>query len=294
MAGENNTLPAVSVVMPAYDEARGVAAAVREVGTELDALGVDYELLVVDDGSSDDTAEEARRAGATVVSLPENRGYGAAIKTGVQRARYDTILITDADGTYPAAAIPDMLDFARSYDMVVGARVGAEVSIPALRRPAKWFLRRLASYLTGRKIPDLNSGLRVFKRDLVDRFSHVLPLGFSFTTSITLAALSSGALVYYHPIDYRPRVGRSKIQPVHALDFLVLVIRSMVYFNPLKVFVPLGAGLFLAGLAKLAYDLTRSNVSDSAVMCFLGAAIVWAVGLLSDQIARMGARTWIR
>jgi hypothetical protein len=152
----------------------------------------------------------------------------------------------------------------------------------------------MAGYLTGRRIPDLNSGMRVLRRDLVHRFGHLLPSGFSFTTTITLAAHCSGAMVHYHPIDYRRRVGWSKIRPRHAFQFFLLVVRSVVYFNPLRVFLPLGAAIFLTGLAKLAYDLSNSNVSDSAVACFLGAGIVWAVGLLSDQIARTGERMWMR
>lgn len=285
------SLPAVSVVIPAYNEEQGIAASVRDVRAALDQAGADYELLVVDDGSQDRTAELARDEGATVVSLPENRGYGAALKTGIRRARHDAIVITDADGTYPAEAIPEILADLVDYDMVVGERTGAEVAIATARGPARWFLRRLAGYLAGRPIPDLNSGLRAMRRDLVQRFEHLLPDGFSFTTTITLSALCSGALVRYRPIAYHPRVGDSKIRPTHALDFLLLIVRTIVFFSPLKVFLPLGAVFFVGGFVKFVYDLFIGNFSETALLGFLGAAILWAVGLLSDQIARVGLRS---
>jgi glycosyltransferase involved in cell wall biosynthesis len=280
----------VSVVVPAFNEEAGITEAVRELHRVLDAAPFEWELIVVDDGSSDRTAEIARGEGATVVALPANRGYGAALKAGIARARYDTLVITDADGTYPAGAIPKLVERIADFDMVVGARVGQNVSIPMVRRPAKWFLGRLASYLAGQPIPDLNSGLRAMRRHLVERYEHLLPSGFSFTTTITLAALCADHLVYYETIDYHPRVGESKIRSRHAFDFLMLILRTIVYFNPLKVFLPLGGLFFLAGLAKLAYDLHIGNLSEGAVFSFLSAGLVWAVGLLSDQISRVGMR----
>ncbi len=286
--------PAVSIVMPAYNEEQGISASVRDLRAVMDGLGGGYEFLVVDDGSTDGTAELARREGATVLSLPRRLGYGAALKAGIARATHDTILITDADNTYPAQAAPALLSFAPDYDMVVGARVGSQVHVPALRRPAKWLLARLAGYLAGQHIPDLNSGMRVVKRRLVERFDHLLPSGFSFTTSITLAALCSDALVHYHPIDYHPRLGESKVRAAHAFDFLLLILRTVVFFNPLKVFLPLGAILFLVGFGKFLWDLFIGDFSDTVVMGFLGAVIVWCVGLLSDQIARVALGPRIR
>lgn len=282
----------VSVVIPAFNEEEGVSPTVREVRTVMDASNTEYEVLVVDDGSSDRTGELAREAGATVVRLARNMGYGGALKVGIARARYDTIVITDADGTYPAQAIPELLTFAQDFDMVVGARVGKDARIPSLRRPAKWFLARLASYLAGQPIPDLNSGLRVVRRSVVERFEHLLPSGFSFTTSITLAALCNDRLVHYHPVEYRTRLGASKIRAVHAFDFLMLILRTVVFFNPLRVFLPLGAVLFMVGFGKMVWDFFIGDFSDTVVMGFLGAVLVWSVGLLSDQIARasMGSR----
>lgn len=277
----------VSIVMPAHNEECGIVASIREVRDVMDALGSTYELLVVDDGSTDDTAQLAAKAEATVIRVPRNLGYGGALKTGIARASHDTIVITDADGTYPANAIPTLLELSQDYDMVVGARVGADVHIPALRKPAKWFLNRLAGYLAGERIPDLNSGLRVVDRGLVERFEHLLPSGFSFTTTLSLAALATDTLINYHPIDYRPRLGDSKIKPFHVFEFLMLILRTVVFFNPLKVFLPLGGILFLVGFGKFVWDLFIGDFSDTVVMGFLGAIIIWCMGLLSDQISRV-------
>jgi len=281
---------AVSIVIPAYNEGAHVAEQVAAVEGVMRTSGWAYEVLVVDDGSRDDTAERAAATGARVLRRPQNRGYGAALKLGIARARHDWILITDADGTYPVAAIPELLAAADRNAMVVGARTGGTVRIPLLRRPAKAFLRWLASYLSERPIPDINSGLRLMRKSLIRRYEHLLPNGFSFTTTITLAANCNGHAVEYLPIDYHARLGQSKIRPRHAYDFLLLTLRTIVYFNPLKVFIPLGLVLFVLGLGKLGYDIYLDNLSESAVLALLGALIVWAVGLLADQNARIGLK----
>ena len=291
MTSSSPEVRSVSIVVPAYNEEGAISDTIKEVKSVMDASIYSYELIVVDDGSEDRTAEIARAEGATVLAQPENRGYGASLKAGIRHSKYDVIVITDADATYPSERIPDLIDELKGYDMVVGARIGDNVAIPMIRRPAKWVLGKIASYLAGRSIPDLNSGLRVMRKPLIRRFAHLLPSGFSFTTTITLASLCSDSLVKYVPIDYHARVGQSKIRPSHAFDFLLLIIRTIVYFNPLKIFLPAGAVFFVAGMAKFAYDVTKDNLSESALLGIFGAAGLWTVGLLSDQISRMAMRS---
>lgn len=278
----------VAVVIPAYNEENAISKQIDNVKTVMDKTGLSYTLIVVDDGSTDNTAGEAERHDIQLIRLPRNSGYGAALKAGFAAANSEYIIIIDADGTYPADAIPSMMQKVPEYDMVVGARIGQNTHIPFVRKPAKWFLQKLASYLAGQNIPDLNSGLRVIKKPLLEKYKNILPSGFSLTTTITLALLCNNYFVYYYPIDYYKRIGKSKIRPVEAYNFFLLILRTIVYFNPLKVFLPLGAIFFAAGFVKLIYDIFKDNLSESAVMGLLSAFIIWAIGLLSDQISRIG------
>ena len=291
-ANERATMPSpvegITVVIPAFDEEGAIRDEVEKLHSVLTAAPCPFEIIVVDDGSRDRTASIAAELPCRLIRQPRNMGYGAALKRGIAAARNPLVVITDADGTYPAEAIPELVEKAAGFDMVVGARVGDEVRIPWTRRPAKWFLRVLASYLAEYPIPDLNSGLRVMRREHVRRFAHILPRGFSFTTTITLSYLCSGLTVGYLPIDYRRRIGTSKIRPSHAWQFLLLILRVIVLFNPLKVFLPAGALVFLVGAAKFIYDVGIGNLSESAVMCILTALMLWSIGLLADQNSRLG------
>lgn len=288
----STTTHAVTVVIPAFNEGPHVAEQVRRVRDVLMTTGWVFDIVVVDDGSADDTAEAAADAcpDVRVLRHRRNRGYGASLKRGIQESQHPWILIIDADGTYPADAIPQLLARADENEMVVGARTGRTVHVETARRPAKWFLRKLASYLAGQQLPDINSGLRLMRRELVLQYLHLLPSGFSFTTTITLACACNEHPVEFVPIDYHVRLGTSKIRPRHLYDFTLLILRTIVFFNPLKVFIPLGGVLALAGLAKFAYDVVLDNLSESAVLALLGALIIWCVGLLADQNARIASR----
>jgi glycosyltransferase involved in cell wall biosynthesis len=278
---------AVSVVMPAYNEAKMVGPQIDKIREVMDRTNYPYELIVVDDGSIDGTADVVRQHDVVLISKRYNRGYGAALKTGIAAATHEWILIIDADGTYPAESIPTLLDALPEYDMVVAARTGKSVHIPLVRRPMKWVLGRLANYLAGQPIPDLNSGLRVFRKSLSEKFEHLLPSGFSFTSTITMSLLLNDYRVLYLPIDYHKRVGLSKVRALHVYDFLLVILGTAIYFNPLRFFLPFGALFFIVGLAKLAYDFWCWKFSPNGGILFLAAFIIWAVGLLSDQISRI-------
>jgi glycosyltransferase involved in cell wall biosynthesis len=277
----------LSIVIPAFNEEGGIGPTLEKLAPI--AASLDAEVLVVDDGSQDKTAEVASKIpGVRVLRHDLNRGYGAALKTGIRHAQGDVICITDADGTYPNDRIPELFSYLPRYDMVVGARTGEHVAIPLVRRPAKKFLNVLANLLTGQRIPDLNSGLRLFKREVAERYLHLFPSGFSFTTTITLAMLNADYLVKFVPIDYFRREGRSKIRPIRdTYNFLLLILRITTYFNPLKIFVPLAALLAAASLVAGAFDLRHSNgLSDKTVILSLATGLVFLVGLLADSIAR--------
>ncbi len=278
----------ISVVVPAYNEAGGIVSVIEALQETLAPLDSPWEIIVVDDGSTDTTGALARSAGARVLTHPFNIGYGAALKSGIRESRYDTIVITDADGTYPVAEIPNLLAEIGDYDMVVGARTGKEVNIPLIRRPAKWVLNQLANFLVGTRIPDLNSGLRVFRKGVVLSYFKLLPEGFSFTTTITLAMHSDALRVRYHPIDYAKRTGRSKIRPIHdTLNFLQLILRTVIFFNPLKVFLPPSLFLLLLGGGLTIYQaVSVRNITTVSVLLILTGMQLLSIGLLADLVVR--------
>ena len=281
--------PAISVVIPAYNEEEGIAEVIRQIRS----LPLSTELIVVDDGSEDTTARRAEEAGARVIRHPRNRGYGAALKTGILASTADAVVITDADGTYPNDRIPELVALLEDNDMVVGARTGTKAAIPWARRPAKWLLNRLADYLSESKIPDLNSGLRAFRRQRIIDYLRILPSGFSFTTTITVAMHVSEHPIAYVPIDYYQRHGRSKIRPLHdTLNFIALIVRTVVYFRPLKIFLPISGVLFLAAVAIFIYSaLYTEKIMDASVTITLMTSFqMAAIGLLADLIDKRSQR----
>ncbi len=290
----------LSVVVPVHNEERAIAGVIVELHAALaGAADVEaYEILVVDDGSTDGTATAASvaaegRPGVRVLVRDRNRGYGAAIKHGIRHAAHDVIAILDGDGTYPAARLPELVRAMGDGAMAVGARPRGG-AIPLLRRPAKWFLTRLASYLAEERIPDLNSGMRVFRREAYERFEPLLPRRFSFTTTLTLAVLCADLPVAFVPIEYRPRVGRSKIRPLRdTLNFLLLIATTVTQFRPLKVLGPLAALTFGAGAVKGALDLlffydaaTGPHVKSSDLLLLVAGVQLFALALLADLVSK--------
>ncbi|HPG40386.1 MAG TPA: glycosyltransferase family 2 protein [bacterium] len=291
----------ISVVIPAYNEENGIVAVVNDLNQVLSKTGFEYEIIIIDDGSRDKTVDKARTTNAVVVQHLKNRGYGAALKTGIQIAKNELILITDADNTYPADQIPKMLEYIKDADMVVGSRQGENVAIPLIRRPAKWMLRKLAEYVTGEHIPDLNSGLRIFRKELIMQYLNILSDRFSFTTTSTVAFLSDNYKVEYVPINYYQRAGKSKIVPWNFVEFMNLVIRLSMLFNPLKIFLPAALFTLAIGGIKFIFDvvyafeeaggftlnfLTHKVVSSSVlILCFSGLQIL-LIGMMADGINR--------
>ena len=280
----------LSVVIPAYNEEMAIVQTIAAVNEALSKLPTSYDIIVVDDGSTDGTAERAESTGARVIRCEDNGGYGSALKRGIAAGNSEFIAIIDADGTYPAADLLAMFETAQHADMVVGARNANMSNVPFIRRPAKFILNGLANYLAQRKIPDLNSGLRVFRREVLARFIPLLPMGFSFTTTITLCMVCSGLRVVYIPIEYGRRIGNSKIRFTDFFNFILLVVRAIVLFNPLRVFLPLGFALFTLGVVKLVYDIYIGDLSESAVLGILAAIIIWSFGLIADMLARLHLR----
>ena len=246
--------PALTILIPAYNEVDALPETVSLVAAHGHLIG-EMEIIVINDGSTDGTAEVAAKLPVKVINHETNHGYGASLKDGLRAASHEWILIIDADGTYPIDQIPRLLEESDGYDMVVGARTGEVVQVPLLRRPAKWIITRLAEYLSQRKIPDLNSGLRLFRKEVAMRFFSLYPDGFSFTTTITLAMLTNRYRVKFLPINYLKRIGQSSIRPIHDfLNFTLLIIRICAYFKPLNVFVPPALVFILAGLTKGTID----------------------------------------
>lgn len=280
----------ISIIVPAYNEQEGIGETLTKIFETMDVAHYDYEVIVVNDGSSDHTPDEVRKFGrATLVNHTRNRGSGASTNTGVKHARGEICVMTDADGTYPVQDIPRLLEEMNEYDMVIGARTKETGTLKVLRTPAKWFIRSLASYLTDTKIPDLNSGLRAFKKVNALKYVHILPQGQSWVSTITLAHLSDDLDVKWIPIDYYERKGKSKFRPVQdTYNYLMLVLRTVMYFNPIKILFPIGALILLAGVVRQLWWFAIGNpvVHSSNVLLVLAGLQFIMMALLADLVVR--------
>lgn len=287
----------LTIVIPAYNEADGIGPVLEQLAETMAASGIEHEIVVVDDGSADGTSDVIRDLApklpaVRVIVHPRNRGYGRSLKTGIHSAKAPIIAITDADGTYPNERIPEFFALMQGEendtDMVVGARIGEHVHIPLIRRPAKAALRGLANYLSDQHIPDLNSGLRLFRRDAAIECFNLISDGFSFTTTITMSFIARHRHVVFEPIDYHQRTGSSKIRPFHdTFNFLVLILRVSVYFEPLRVFLPVSGVLALGGIAWGALQWRGSGgLGEAPVLLLVAALQILLVGLIADMISR--------
>jgi glycosyltransferase involved in cell wall biosynthesis len=281
----------VSVVLPVFNESGHLSEEIDRIRSALEADGLTYELIVVDDGSTDGSGELlAGIDGIRLIRFAQNRGSGSARKVGTRAAKGRIVVWTDVDMSYPNHEIPRLVKELEGYDQVVGARTSEQGTAKALRVPAKWLIARLASYLTETRIPDLNSGLRAFRREVALQYLHLLPTGFSCVTTMTMAFLANGYSVRYVPIEYSPRAGDSKFHWwVDTRRYVRQVLRMVLMYNPLKIFMPVGLLLMAVGLAKLAYDLITNHfeVAADTIVVLLAAGAMIVLGLLADLIVQV-------
>lgn len=280
----------VSLVIPAYNEEEAIADVLREAIATLNECSFEWEIIVVDDGSSDGTSDIVSSfPEVTLVRHPFNMGGGRARNTGIEKASGEVVVITDGDGTYPIRDVPRLVEALDDCDMVVGARTKEAGTMKVLRVPAKFGIRKLAEFISGSKIPDLNSGMRAMRKETVLPYLRMLPPGHSWVSTITLILLSNGFVVRYVPIDYFPRKGKSTFHPIRDTgSYLMTIFRTITWFSPLKIFLPLGLLLLLGGFGKLIADILRYNwsVTPSTVILLLGGLQILALGLIADLIAK--------
>jgi glycosyltransferase involved in cell wall biosynthesis len=289
--------PVATIVLPCYNEQDHVLAELERITAAMDASGLPYEVLAIDDASTDGTLEVLHKAAVTmpaveVLAFRRNGGSGTARRIGTHRARGDIVVWTDADMTYPNERIPELVGMLledQHYDQVVGARLTEEGTHKWLRVPAKWLIRKIAERLSNQRIPDLNSGLRAFRRSVALPYLRLLPPGFSCVTTITLAFLSNQHDIRYVPISYAKRAGTSKFHFVRdAYRYILQVLRMVMYFDPLKVLMPPALWLIVIGGVKAVVDMVRHPFyfPASTVLIFLTGLIIGSMALLADLIVR--------
>ncbi len=289
--------PYVTIVLPCYNEQDHVLLEIERIAAAMDASGYTYELLCIDDASTDGTLAKLRSVqpdfpNLRITAFRRNGGSGTARRIGTNDARGQVVVWTDADMTYPNERIPEFvryLDEHPDVDQVVGARTTEEGTYKLLRVPAKWLIRRIASFLSGVQIPDLNSGLRAFRRDVSLPYLRLLPPGFSCVTTLTMAFLSNQHPVDYLPIDYAKRAGTSKFHPFKdAYRYVLQVLRMVMYFNPLKILMPVALWIMGVGLGKLVYDLIAHpfRITGSTVLALITGFQIAALALIGDLLVR--------
>jgi polyisoprenyl-phosphate glycosyltransferase len=289
--------PYVTIVLPCYNEEGHVVTEIERISAAMDASGYSYELVCVDDASTDGTLARLYEAAPRfpnmeIVHFHRNGGSGVVRRLGSERARGEIVVWTDADMSYPNERIPELVQILEkdpTIDQVVGARTSEQGSYKALRVPAKWFIRKLAERLTGAKIPDLNSGLRAFRREVSLPYLRLLPPGFSCVTTITVAFLANQHELYFLPIEYSKRAGKSKFKFVKdAYRYILQVLRMVMYFNPLKVLMPVALFLLGLGVVKGIYDISVHplRVAMDTVLIFVTGLIIASMALLADLIVR--------
>lgn len=279
----------ITIVLPVYNEEQSISSTLKQIREVMNSTEIEYEIITVNDGSSDSSKDILEKEeGIILINNPYNLGYGASLKRGIKNAEYPWIFIIDADGTYPIGDMPKLIKYTGSYDMVAGARTGKNVYVPFMRKPAKLILTKLAEFLTRKKIPDLNSGMRLFKKSIAMEFFHLFPARFSFTTTITLACLTNEYTVKFVPIDYLKRKGESTIHPINDfVNFNKIIFKIILYFKPSRFFLWPGLTLALVGAVYGLYQVLTSvpgNLGQFSIMLFLAGLQIAFLGLIAELI----------
>jgi glycosyltransferase involved in cell wall biosynthesis len=273
-----------SVLVPAYNEAHAISGLIDALRRQARW----QEIIVVDDGSIDGTGEKAALAGARVLRHPYNKGNGAAVKTALRAAEGTYVLIVDADGQHRPEDTTRLVTYLDQYELVVGARSG-DSQASWSRRAGNTLLNRIASYLTGRDIPDLTSGFRAARRDCMLEFIHLFPNGFSTPTTSTMSFIRAGYSVRFEPVVAAQRSGSSKIRlGSDGARFVLILLKVITIFSPLRLFVPISGALFAVGAGYAAWTIvTQSHVTNSSVLLILSSIVILLIGLVSEQIASL-------
>lgn len=281
----------ITILLPAYNEESAIGKVLDDIKRVMNSskYSNDYEILVIDDNSKDKTAEISKSKGVRVIKRKINGGSGASRKTGILEAKGEIIVMLDADDTYCTEDIPKMLNFFPEYDQVNGARDSEQGTLKFLRVPAKWIICKIASFLSGVKIPDLNTGLKAFKKDIMVKYLWVIPDGFSCVTTMTLSFLCNGYNVKYIPTKYKKRLGKSKFHPLKdTYKYLQTVLRIIIYFNPFKIFFPISLMLIFLALLILFYSIFyMPKVMDITVLVlFITSLQIFSLGIIAELIVK--------
>lgn len=274
----------ISIIIPAYNEADGISSILHSLTSQF----VDSEIIVINDGSSDGTPEILGQFDIKVISHSINKGYGASLKSGIKAATNENLIFMDSDGQHCVKDIPKLISAIDANDMVVGARTSASHR-PIGRRPGKIILTWLAQILSGRKIPDLNSGLRAVKKSVLVKYLHLLPQGFSASTTMTLILMTRGYSVKFIPISTEKRIGKSTVKPIRdGFSTILTMLRLITLINPLKIFIPSSLLLILAGIIwSIPYFVIGKGLTVASLFLMLSGLLIFFMGMIADQISQM-------
>jgi len=285
--------PLVSIVLPAFNEEKVIQSLIidiKKVITRLPAYR--FEMIVVDDASTDKTGKLARKTGVKVITHPANKGSGGSRKTGIRAAKGEIILMMDVDGTYSPSDISKVLAYFPVFDQVIGERKKEAGTYRLLRSFTKSAIRALASYLTETKIPDLNSGMRAFKKEIMKKYLWLIPDGFSCVTTMTMSFLANGHRVKWVPISYKPRIGKSKFHPFKdTYKFFLTVVRMTLIYNPLKIFMPIGGLFIFSAVIKGFWTFAVYGEARmlELILLMIGFFLI-SIGLLADLVVTLAKK----